>query len=340
MLTAQRRRRAIALCVLGVVFSFYSTTRAQQATPDFSGVDHFWTIADSLQQGREPDTAQWDALFAASGYAALEAREKRRAALQQGIRLAFNPSLVSERDIVLAGTTWTARVIRHVQKIPGQRAALERFRTQLVRDAFLARAIERAQTLLPAGATARLGTPRVSFIFFLPDGRGYPDIIVADLANIAGRTDVVPFFAHEVTHFYYAHLARERGSVPVTPFETVRLTLLTKLFEESLGDQHDKAPFADATAAEFERMPLDEDRRAYFRDYRARYAEATTLANDLARALASGDAKTVETLGRQLPLEGRPLGFHMTRVIRRKLGDERLKALVGDPLAWYAAFAG
>jgi hypothetical protein len=96
-------------------------------------------------------------LFATPGYAALEAREKRRAALQHGIRLALNPSLAGEREKVLAAESWTARVVRHVEKLPANRGVLDRARFDLVNDAFLPRAIGLAQTLLPDGTTRRLG---------------------------------------------------------------------------------------------------------------------------------------------------------------------------------------
>ena len=199
---------ATTLCVV-------MTAGAQ--SPDFSGVEQFWQLAVTLQQGHEPNESDWDALFATPGYAALEKRERRRAALETGIRLALNPALVNERDRVLGGDSWTARVIRHVQQLPARKEELVRLRDSLVNDDFLTKAIALAETLLPEGAHERWGAPNVAFIFFLPDGRGYPDIIVSDLANVASPSDLVPFFAHELTHFYYAQLARARGLDPRTP---------------------------------------------------------------------------------------------------------------------------
>jgi hypothetical protein len=319
--------------------AFLSAAPADAAqTPDFSGVERFWSVASTLQQGREPDPADWDALFATPGYAALEERERRRAALQLGIRAALNPTLAQERDSILAANSWTARVIRHVQALPSRKAELESVRRQLLDDRFLTQAIALAQTLLPDGAATRWPPPPVAFIFFLPDGRGYPNIIVADLANVAGRADLVPFFAHELTHFYYAQVAGERKLEADTPFEKARLTLLTKLFEESLGDQHDKGPYIDLAEADFERLSIDRDRHQYLRDYRAQHATVSSLVAGVGWGAASKEKTKSGTFGRALPLEGRPLGFHMTRIIRRKFGDARLKNLVGDPIAWYAAF--
>ena len=74
------------------------------------------------------------------------------------------------------------------------------------------------------------------------------------------------------------------------------------------------------------------------KDYRSEYGRAASLATALERVLASNDANDIDAFGRTLALEGRPLGFYMTRVIRHDLGDDRLKTLVGDPFAWYLAF--
>ena len=332
-------RLFIALGLLGAVTS---SAAAQQ--PDFSGVDRFWQIASWLQRDTEPPTAAWDSLFATPGYAALEARERRRAALVLGMRAALRPSLAPVRDSILATGSWTARVVRHVQTLPARKSELDARRARLTGEAFLARAIERAQTLLPAGTAARFGSPQVAFLFFLPDGRGYPDLLVADLANVANKTDAIGFFAHEATHFYFGRLARERAVRPRTPGDSAMLRLLTKLFEESVGDQHDKAPYLTLTDAAFAAAPMDAGWRDYMRQYRAHYAEAESqvarMDEMLARAAEAGDGvvrAVADSLNRALPLEGRPLGFYITQRIRTS-GDEALREAMGDPVAWIETY--
>src|SRR5688572_7274134 len=168
------------IIVLALLLTITATAHAQI---DFAGVDQFWRIADLLQRDIEPDSTLWNALFATPGYAALEAREKRRGAITLGMRSAFKPSLRATRDSILATNPWTARVVRHMQSLPAQRARLDSLRTALIGARFLDRAAEQAATLLPAGVIQKYGTPKVAFVFFLPDGRGYPDLLVADLAN-------------------------------------------------------------------------------------------------------------------------------------------------------------
>src|SRR5688500_10553717 len=105
----------------------------QSAAPrvDFSGIDVFWSIADRLKTGQEPDKSSWDSLFSTPGYAAIEAREKRRSAITDGIRMAMNPRLAARRDSVLATKAWTARVIRHVHSLADQRQRLDSVRNEL-----------------------------------------------------------------------------------------------------------------------------------------------------------------------------------------------------------------
>ena len=320
-------------------------TATAHAQVDFTGVDQFWRIADLLQRDIEPDSAQWNELFATPGYAALEAREKRRAALTLGMRSVFKASFRATRDSILATNTWTARVVRHMQSLPAQRAKLDSLRTALTGARFLDRAAEQAATLLPAGAIQKYGTPKVAFLFFLPDGRGYPDLLVADLANIANKTNIIPFFAHEATHFYLARIARERQLRPMSRGDSAVITMLNKLYEESMGDQHDKADYVHMSDAQFAGAPMDAAWRDYMTQYRTHYQtarqEIARMNDALNTAAARGDdvVKAVaDSLNRSLPLEGRPVGFYITEQIRRHAADRAIVGVAGDVVAWVNAY--
>ncbi|MEO8334116.1 MAG: DUF5700 domain-containing putative Zn-dependent protease [bacterium] len=320
---------------------------AQQA--DFSGVHAFWRITDQLRRDEDPPDAAWDSLFATPGYAALEARERRRAAITTGFRTAFMPSRTAARDSILATNGWTARVIRHVATLPARRVALDAFMARLQRDDIVGRAVAHAGALLPRGTVKTYGRPPVSFIFFLPDGRGYPGLIVADLERTRSKVDPVPFFAHEATHFYYAALARARrsGESVVADAGTAALRdLLTKLHEESVGDQFDKsdAITLDA-AARAKKYATDSAWQRYLADYRADFDSARMRLRQLDEMLVAAAERPAslgpmsESLARSLPLEGRPLGMYITGSIRRTFGDARVAATVGDPFAWMLDYA-
>lgn len=330
-----------------LVAIFASGLRAQAPAADFSGVAQFWRLVDILQTQGEPTQSAWDELFATPGYAALEDRERRRAAIVLAMRAAFVAANRPLRDSVLAANGWAARVIRHVETLPRRRAELSQFAERVRRDDVVARAAERAQTLLPAGTVAKYGLPSVSFLFFLPDGRGYPGLIVADLANVMSKVDPQQFFAHEATHFYWAQLSRvrrARGDTATSPGTQSLASLLMKIAEEAAGDQFDKSGAVDATDAELARIAPDTGFRHYLADYRneVRRAPDELRRFDSVLARMAADPSTMKTLAdstsRGLPLEGRPIGMYMARTIRAQLGDSAFANIAGDAEGFFRTY--
>jgi hypothetical protein len=321
------------------------------ATPtdrlDFSGVEQFWRVADVLARGREPDSSAWNALFSTPGYAALEAREHRRSAISTAMAAAFSPSHSVQRDSLLRANSWATRVLRHLETLGPRRAALDTFARSLLDRHVLDEAVREVRRLVPPGTTERYGTPRVAFLYFLPDGRGYPDLIVADLSNVSSKPPV-PFFAHELTHFYTAKLSAERQLGPhaqrTDPSATAVLDLLTKIAEESVGDQFDKTSI-DSTDSALERAGYPEEWRKYIADYRRAYvgaADGVVKLNRMLEAIAADSPRTrtiVDSVNRELPLEGRPVGMFMARAIHRTLGDAKLASTVGDAVAFFLAYS-
>ena len=326
---------------------FTTTATAQAPAADFSGVHAFWRLVDILQVQGEPTADAWNELFATPGYAALEARERRSASIKLAMRAAFAPSNRRLRDSLLAANGWTARVIRHVQSLPPRRAVLDAFADRMRRDDVVSRAAARAQTLLPAGTVDRFGTPSVAFLFFLPDGRGYPGLIVADLANVMSKTDPQQFFAHEATHFYWAHLSLARravGDTATTAGARSLESLLTKIAEEAAGDQFDKSTAVDASDETLARISPDTSFRRYLAEYRDEVRRAPDELRRLDALLARVSSDTsrmqaiVDSASRALPLEGRPVGMYMARAIRAQLGDAALAAIAGDGVGFFRAY--
>ena len=319
-----------------------------QQTADFSGVDAFWNVTGSLLRDVEPGDSAWDALFGTPGYAALETREHRRNAITNAMRAAYMPSMLAKRNSILSTTGWTARVIRHIQSLPADRARLDSFRSKIERLNVAGAAAARTQSLLPAGTVQRYGTPNVAFIFFLPDGRGYPTLIVADLAHVMSESDPVPFFAHEFSHFYWNKLSRAQAasdSSRDTPGGDALRGLLTKIAEESIGDQFDKADAvtldSSSLAGKYAARP---DWLNYLLEYRSEFANADSQLAALDGFIQRmSDSTTMmpalaDSASAGLPLEGRPLGMYIARAIRSQLGDARLASTVGNAVDYFLAY--
>ncbi len=338
---------AIATAALPHVASAQGTRGAcRNSSNDFNGIDQFWHLQSTLSGGIEPAKADWDSLFTTPGYAALEQREHRRAAITVAMRAAFLPRQRHARDSLVAANGWVARAIRHMESLPARSAQLDAFATRLCDQDVLGRAIERARTLLPSATDARFGRPNVAFTFFLPDGRGYPTLIVADLANVMGKEDPVQFFAHEVTHYYWAQLgqAREGTSDARGTGPDALSGLLMKIAEESAGDQFDKAAAAELDSNAIAHRYADAEWRAYLEQYRRTLSEAPSQLRQLDEALSQIAAhpddmqRISDSLGKALPMEGRTLGMYMARAIRRQLGDGAFAAIAGDAVAYMRAY--
>lgn len=145
----------------------------------------------------------------------------------------------------------------------------------------------------------------------------------------------------------YAHLARERAEREgddAGDRNPALLSLTTKLFKESLGDQFDKGSTLTLTSEAFAATPMTDAWRAYMADYRREYAHAADQLRELNAVLAAtvGDSPRLnaaaDSLARALPLEGRPVGYFITHHIRHHLGDPKLAATVGSPAAWLNAY--
>jgi hypothetical protein len=355
-----RRRPLPFALVIGLVVAL-ATPRSSvpqgsaREAADFSGVDAFWRVVAQLERDVEPEMAAWDSLFGTPGYTALAAQQYRPRYVENTLRTAFMPSRRGERDSVLRTRTGeTTRAVRHLVSLPGRKAQLDAFRARWQREDYLRRAVERARAFLPPGTTERYAPARVAFIHFVPDAYAGETLVVADLAHAMVKGDPVRFLAHELTHAYRVHIYRERvareGTASTTRALAAVYDLLERLENESVADQHDKAPFLDVDDSTLMREEPDSASRAYLTEYRAHFGRAPDDLRAMSRVLETVEPlannvdgmdrmKTrVDSLARALPVFGRPLGAYVARAIRKELGASALAGVVGNPVGYALAY--
>lgn len=346
--TLQKTAAIVAFLVMvspqdGVSESLGDAIDSSSSTFDFSGIEEFWKIYECLATDKEPTSDDWDKLFSTPGYDALNKREKRRAILTRGFRLAYMPSKKAEYDSVIAGTGWLSYVLPHLRKALPLRDKLNAFKKTLSSAVVMEQAVRKVQTLLPADLTGSHPPPRVAVIIFAPDGRGYPEIIVADLLRLMQHRNLENFFAHELFHFYvrrifraYRDVAREDRSL---------MDVLINSMEEGIADQLDKSDIPDLTAEELKRIMPDSAYRSFYEQYRTHFLESPQwlgklegILEDVAlgRRVGSEDHKIV--LG-NIPFSGRPLGAYVARAIVRTFGREKLISVAGDALGFWLTYA-
>jgi hypothetical protein len=331
------RRLSIALALLTLALP----RQAQAQSIDISGIPLFWRVHDHLTQGREPPPLLLDSLFATPGYGALEQRERRRARLTAGFRLAFLPSLGRQTDSLEAANSWVRAIVPHLRQAAGRRQELDSLVLTLAAGESFRRADSRARALLPASVPAGV-TPPVSFVLFARDGRGYPHLVIADLERVRTMKDPERFFAHEF-HHYHRH-ALSRPEPRRAPGHDALIGVLTNLEFEGIADRLDKADIPALSAAALAARYADTAERAYYRSYRDEFrrgASWVALVDSVLSGLrpdSSSAAGAAALLASRLPDGGRVIGAYMAATIQDAFGDAGLAGVAGDPAGFFAAY--
>lgn len=319
---------------------------------DLSGLDAFWTVADTLAAGRSVADAGWEMLFSTPGYRMLSERYPLRYPIVQAMKLTFDPRRTAERESVEGSSVWMRpRMIRHFRRVRAHRDTLRTYRRDLAADDSL---MQDAMALLrphvPAAALTDRYPPLVAFVLFLDDGYASPDVVAIDLwmAQTMGRDALARFIAHELFHAYRSAIARPRTDRD-NGYVTMLVGALEQLENEGIADRIDKPALLEAMGSDRGTSP-DERRasaasrsgmlRQYVRDYRAAYARAPETVRTLDRHLARLEERqrldpgTVREVQRAIPMGGHPTGAFMADVIAEIRGEETLRGTVGDVFAF------
>jgi hypothetical protein len=295
---------------------------------------------DLLVEDTEPEPAAWDSLFATPGYRALTESEFEPSFFQENFRLAYMPSrhhtLVQQLEDGLA-----ARYLRHYREVLQQRAQLVAFTAELPGSDKLGEPGRRAAEWLPPPPPRE--PVSVALVVFDMDGRGYDPIVLDVLA--AKDMDLAAFLAHESHHWY-----RNRSSPidweRVAPEDEAVLWTLYQVQGEGIADMIDKRPWLEGE------VPVPAPQQGYARRYRDALAgtpgklkQIDSLLALLAAPLA-GETRTLtafraaigDQLAEAVPMSGHPTGYFMASVILEELGQERLRANVGNPLAFFQTY--
>ena len=324
------RRFAAGLTVFAGVAACSGPSPTPNPSFDFSGIDAFWSVVDTLEQDRGPALEQWNRLFATPGYAALVASEFERAYFERLFTIAYMPSMRESLSTELEGRN--GRNLRHYLRARELRDALAAQEERLRTEPLCEPALERTAAFLPQPPVD--GCPPVSFVIFANDGRGYDPIVIDLLASMTW--DIEPFLAHEFHHWLRnRQLAFDEAAVG--PDDYAALWTLSQIQAEGIADQIDKA----AWIADPSGTPAGRE------GYAARYRENLAATPVLLRSVDSllcrpGTEPEGRAAGEQLqeivPQSGHPTGFYMARAIDRGLGRAALTSDFANPFLFFARY--
>lgn len=325
--------------VVLLILSLASGTTAAQSGLDTSSLQHFWQVYEILHDDREPSDSIWNALWATPGYALLETRERRRTALTQAMRLAFRPSLRSEKEAALREENWLARAVAHMSRIPEHRDTLSRFVASLDRGA-MDRGAALAQRYLPPETVSRAPIPNMSLVYFL-DARGYQERLLIDPLYFLELPNPIEVMAHEFHHYYRATLPPSHRNYGNDLLAWVLSTVET----EGIPGLLDKAVVPELSPDSIRRRYKRPMYQEYFLTYQIEHNERSNhRLRQTERVLetigAHPDSAAVlgPWLHRELPDNGRILGAFMASAIEQRRGRDALNRTVGDPPAFWRLY--
>ncbi len=297
--------------------------RDKAAVADLSGVRLFLDLTALLERDEDPAPERWDALFATPGYAVLTSSEFRKEFFIERFRLAFMPSKKADLEAQLKRD---ATYLPHYLKAKASRAEIER-RVKDLESADFDTAIARAKALRPPGVNLT-GTPRVAFVVFAADGRGY-DPVVLDILFKTRPDEFVDLAAHEFHHWYRRRIAVDFDRDART------LWVINQVHLEGIADQINVPAWIDRPAETLE--PPD-------RQFVEFYARSPEIIREMDRFFTEMDRQPARRreLGAQLvkvvPKSGHPTGYYMAETIVKVLGRDALAKTTSNPFAFFRVY--
>lgn len=294
---------------------------------DLSGVERYLEITALLERNLEPTPAQWDSLFATPGYAVLTASEFTRQDFERRFRLAFMPSRQAELEARLKTETgFNAQFLPHYVKARTMRGEIERRLTDFRTAAFADEALARARRFLPSSLPD--GQPKVAFVVFAPDARGYNPVVI-DILLANDREEFLDIVAHEFHHWYRTRLA------PDFSRDADILWVIQQLQLEGIADLINVPAWIGQRADTW-----SPPNRQFVEYYRKSPEIIATLDALLSRM--PDEPKQRRALGQQLrralPRSGHPTGYFMAETIVAALGRDALIGTIPNPFAFFPLY--
>jgi hypothetical protein len=296
---------------------------------DWTAVDQFWMMVDTLSLGKEPSRAQWRSLMATPGYRIAMISHGE---IQEYIDIAFRPARRAERDSLLSRPTPDSATIAHLLNVAAARPELTRFRAALepVMADSISAAVKNASRFLPPGGTDHVVPPLVTMTFFALDGYSQAPGIVLDLENVR-QTGLTDFLSHEFHHWLSSRFDRVGN---VTGAYARLYGPLRALRNEGIADMIDKPhPLTGAPALQW-----------YVTAYNTAYdaTPATLRVLDSLLVAAAADSSVANAAADNaralLPYNSHPNGAYMARTILETFGADSLIGGVVSPFRFIRTY--
>jgi hypothetical protein len=296
---------------------------------DFSAVDQFWMMVDTLSRDIAPSEAQWRNMMRSTGYRMID-----QPALRSEMQTVFMPSHRAQRDSLIARDNDESAVLRHLLAAGAMRADLTNLRDSLARHASVTAAVHAAAVYLPKGATEGQPSPLVAFALFRDDGFAQDNGVIVDLLFVHDN-GLIPLLSHEFHHAYLGPLATFPRPPRTSPEGTI-VSVFYNMRNEGIADLIDKPYPLQAVGPSLQN---------YAARYNAAYARTSGVLHvvDSLLTLAARDSAAMRTAATRIAnafvYNGHPNGAYMARTILETFGADSLIPGVYTPFAFLRTFA-
>lgn len=326
---AKMRSLLTLALILCSVYSLFAGNSEGGANSDFSGMDQFWKILDTLQKDRKPTQSSWDSLFSTPGYAVLTQSEFSREHFVHYFSLAFMPSKSAEFKEELKKTDWKIRYNKHIAKVPQNREPIQNQRKKLeTTPTLIDGSLNLARAYLPKYEIDSSSLPPISFVIFGNDARGYSPIVIDLLYCVDQEDNLKYLIGHESHHFYRNQmLTFQPPDLDSTDHDII--WVLNQLQAEGIADQIDKR------INFFEGGYLEHSKWAQrYKDFLRDSPEIIRKMDELLTAYSeepSNRQKLAVQLRELIPMSGHPTGYYMASMIIEDRGKKSLIRDIGNP---------
>ncbi len=304
---------------------------AQNPNFIFTGLDAFWRVQDALSRDRNPSPQQWRRLFSDPGYVTLFHNDPAfsEGLLREKFSLAYRPSRGAERLRALG--SGEDRLLQHYVRVGQRREDIDGFLADWSQRDVAGEARAAAARFLPRAPLKKLRDPKVSFLVFKSDARGYSRVLLDPLGALE-RPDPVLLLGHEFHHFFRSRMPGVRR-VSIADRDRVRL-LLSLVETEGIADLINRPPIFHRAG------PLRPADKTYVRwvEVAPELLKAVDGALCICSRMPEVQDEMADALLNLLPDGGHQLGFYMAREIARRLGLGAVLRCVGRPSCFFLAY--
>lgn len=298
---------------------------------DFSAIEPFWEIMDTLAKDLEPSEHLWEKMLGTPGYKTLIENEFKYSWMQSYLRHAVMPSKQTESREWAAKGYWDTIFHCHLREVYAHRKDIEDFIQVINNPDFIHQSVAIAREYWP-DQKVPAGVPPISFLFFSMDARGYNPVVI-DLYFALDRYrkgQLYELIAHEIHHYYRNQVLSFNLPPDDSPDQQV-VHVLNQVHMEGVADQIDKRkslanPFYASQNERYQKL------------LKTTPEDLMSLDSLLAIYPETPDSlkpKIARQIARSTPNSGHPMGYFMSTIIRESLSMDEVLSDIGNPFQFF-----